>query len=79
MTKDEIFQMAREVKFAIDVSDDPNSPPSWRGSAHNDTFEAFAKLVAAKEREACAKTIDITFYGDGGKECAEAIRARGQA
>jgi hypothetical protein len=34
---------------------------------------------AFKEREACAREIDIPFYGEGGKECAAAIRARGQA
>lgn len=32
----------------------------------------------AAEREACAKLIDIPYFGEGGKECAEAIRARGQ-
>jgi len=78
MTPDEIFKMAKEVKFAIDVSDDPNSPPSWRGSAHNDTFEAFAKLVAAKEREACAKVVDHIVKAGGGTY-GDAIRARGQA
>jgi len=50
-------------------------------------LEAFAKLVAAKEREACAKVCeeldkaDDTVYrelSDGGV-CAAAIRARGQA
>ena len=70
MTQDEIIEMAK--------------PYEWLGAEgwtfnHYWQLEAFAKLVAAKEREACAKTIDITFYGDGGKECAEAIRARGQA
>jgi len=52
---------------------------------------AFAKLVAAKEREACAKLCDsfyeswinshgrYEFMGEGAQECAAAIRARGQA
>jgi hypothetical protein len=78
MTQDEIFKMAKEVKFAIDVSNDPNSPPSWWGAAHNDKFEAFAKLVAAKEREACAllaeKLIAEEYF-----DVATEIRARGQA
>ena len=51
----------------------------------------FANLVAAKEREACAKLCDsfyeswinihgrYEFMGEGAQECAEAIRARGQA
>jgi hypothetical protein len=41
------------------------------------TLEAFAKLVAQHEREACAKMCD-EFLPLGNK-CAYAIRARGQA
>ena len=56
---------------------------------HIKFLERFAKLVAAKEREACAKVCETLWntttngmateeeaYGD---ECAAAIRARGQA
>jgi hypothetical protein len=42
----------------------------------------FAKLVAAKEREACAKVCDSFQARDVGMqpaECAGAIRARGEA
>ena len=47
-------------------------------------LEAFAELIAAHEREACAKVCD-GFYlswidiqmGEGASECAGAIRARG--
>ena len=47
-------------------------------------LEQFAELVAAQEREACAKVCD-GFYlswidiqmGEGASECAGAIRARG--
>ena len=47
-------------------------------------LEQFAKLVAAQEREECAKVCD-GFYlswidiqmGEGASECAGAIRARG--
>jgi hypothetical protein len=48
-------------------------------------FEAFAKLVAAHEREACAKLCDdmdsiSDYYGPRVELiCAEAIRARGEA
>jgi hypothetical protein len=38
----------------------------------------FAKLVAAKEREACAKVCDDAPEPDG-RDLAERIRARGQA
>lgn len=42
-------------------------------------LEAFAALVAAAEREACAKVCDVmTWYMDDGEECAKAIRARGE-
>jgi len=51
---------------------------------HISQLEAFAKLVAAHEREACAKICEeITktnihvYYQWGVKECIEAIRARG--
>jgi len=43
----------------------------------------FAKLVAAKEREACAKECEHTALRMGSEwmaqHCAEAIRARGEA
>lgn len=47
-------------------------------------LEQFAALVAASEREACAKVCDARVIGDHNREdgearrCAEAIRARGQ-
>jgi len=46
-------------------------------------LETFAKLIAEKEREECAKICDELskqyFWDDGySVECAEAIRARGQ-
>jgi hypothetical protein len=54
--------------------------------AVTDTFpkelKAFAALVAAEEREACAKVCDAFQARDVGMqpaECAGAIRARGQA
>ena len=53
---------------------------SWGTEAH---FQEFADLIRADEREACAKVCDELHWpwnmGDnsGPKECAEAIRARG--
>lgn len=45
-------------------------------------LERFAKLVAAAEREACAKECEHTALRMGSEwmaqHCAEAIRARGQ-
>jgi hypothetical protein len=50
---------------------------------HIKFLEAFAKLVAAKEREACAKLCETKHFSSpvrefGAKECAIAIRARGE-
>ncbi len=88
MTQDEIIEMAREAGF--DTSK-PNriivrhSNGSWISIKFE--LEAFAKLVAAAEREACAKVADqisdkyaIGYYGsevDAVDEVADAIRARG--
>jgi len=67
MTQDEILKMARQVGL-------------W--PAVTDTFpkelEAFAKLVAEREREACAKLCEAQDEY-GWQQYAEAIRARGQA
>ena len=71
MTQDEIIEMARQAKcfekhevFYFTQQD----------------LEAFAKLVAEKEREACAKEVENALYGQGGcGKAAKAIRARGEA
>jgi len=62
MTQDEIIEMAREAGL-------PGYP---------DELEAFAKLVAAKEREACAKVVEDSLWFTR-LVVAKAIRARGQA
>ena len=72
MTKDEIIRMAREAGLA-----DAN------GVVHAAyQLEAFAALVAAAEREACAKVCDEINNDYDGEEVsaswiATAIRARG--
>jgi hypothetical protein len=56
-------------------------------SFYTEQLQAFAKLVAEHEREACAEICedigskDYTFYREesSSSHCAEAIRARGQA
>jgi hypothetical protein len=47
MTKDEIIETARQAGL---------DPDLWN---YTDAFETFAKLVAEKEREACADIADI--------------------
>jgi len=68
MTQDEIIEMAIQSGY-LDLS------PINRGMELKE-LEAFAKLVAAKEREACAKVCDGYIGAD---PIAAAIRARGEA
>ena len=63
MTKDEIIELAKQAGFE-------------EHQAKFDTrFEPFAKLVAEKEREACAKLAELAEP----YQTADLIRARGQA
>ena len=67
MTKDDITRMAKEAGFCGFDGD-------------NKCLREFANLVAAEEREACAKMCELIeddeFYW--GRQYAEAIRARGR-
>ena len=73
MTKDEIIKLAREAEL------------EWNGYWQFDMnrFETFAALVAAHEREACAKVClsewSTLEQMDAGGVFAAAIRSRGQA
>ncbi len=74
MTQDEIIEIANKA-YAID-----DGKPLHPSALFH--LEIFAKLVAqyakAEEREACAKVCDdMVLYT--GYDCAEAIRARGEA
>ena len=64
MTQDDIIRMAREAGWMF-------------AEADIQRFERFAKLVAAAEREACAKVCEDAPEPDGW-DLAEKIRARGQ-
>ena len=83
MTQDEIIEIARQAGFRVGPSRE--GPDDVWGVGAN--LERFAKLVAAKEREACAKlaqeTICDTHIPTGvniyGTRAAKAIRARGEA
>ena len=78
LQQDEIIEMARQAGFSLghNVTEE-----------YSKKLEAFAKLVAAKEREACANLCEDQaqeYYSDGSKramnyQCADAIRARGEA
>jgi len=76
MKQDEIIEMARQHFCRVEYDD---------GDVHEcyefslEELEAFAKLVAAKEREACAKMLeDWNKHAWNPFDCAEAIRARGE-
>ena len=77
MTQDKIIEMAREA-----LKQEPRE--DWNSTAWvfaDETLQAFAKLVAEKEREACAKICDDElkewgiFDSDVG-DVSKAIRAR---
>jgi hypothetical protein len=73
MTRDDIIRMAREAGFADGVGD----IVGFEG------FERFANLVAAHEREECAKicdalAVDPEYASQTSKLAAMAIRARGE-
>ena len=83
MDRKQIIRMAREAGITI-------NPPSWWGytehyhfAGFEQPFERFAALVAAHEREACAKLCDVLavhpeYASDITKVAAQAIRARGE-
>ena len=78
MERDDIIRMAREAEL----------PLAWISESGVLTWselERFAALVAAHEREACAKICEETTaswseyaYNSGCNDCAAAIRERGQ-
>lgn len=84
MTRDEIIRMAREAGM-----DHHDMSSDWTVSQQD--LERFAALVATAEREACAKVCEDlkptnhyyeSYNSDwdvGTLDCAEAIRARGDA
>ena len=88
MTKDDIIKLAREAGFLIDTHAQkyqPNCILSTHGLI-DENLQRFANLVAAAEREACAKVCDAMEEKAEGTECckwptpidcAHAIRARG--
>jgi hypothetical protein len=79
MTKDEMIELAKQAGWQY-AHGESGFEPLW----------AFAKLVAEKEREACAKEADKRLYdftmltsnppqNGSAWSIASAIRARGQA
>ena len=82
MTQDEIIAMAREAGMEQDGNMWFSNLYKTDMDVHISHLEAFAKLVAAKEREACAKACEEEqeYWGwDKVVDAAKIIRARGEA
>lgn len=85
MTREEIIHMAREAG----ISGPSPARHGFKMYANPQRLERFAGLVAAAEREACAKVaegfeanrdwVPGSLWGNLRAEVAAAIRARGQA
>lgn len=73
MTKDDILRMAREV---FDVETDGRGRETFSGDNYG--VERFAALVAAAEREQCAKVCE-DIGNTWALDCADALRARSAA
>ena len=77
MTLDDIIKLAREAG-AVYMDENANE------YIYVEDLPKIAALVAAAEREACAKVCEARYMGDNNREdmeakrCAAAIRARGQ-
>ena len=88
MTQEEIIEMAN--KASKEWLKEFPTPLETANQVPERYLEIFAKLVAEKERDACAEICDgfylswidiqgrYEFMGEGASECAGAIRARGQ-
>lgn len=85
MTRDDIIRMAREAGFELTMW---QLSFGYEACGTHETFERFAGLIEAAERDACAKVCD-ELADDAAKEqdfhalaaaesCAEEIRSRGQ-
>ena len=68
MTKDNIIKLAREAGF---------NWPEIHTTTIEERLERFATLVAAAEREACAKVCEERGMVKGGEVFSARIRARG--
>ena len=72
MNRDDIIRMAREAGIR------PIDEFAGAWITYDEPIERFANLVAAAEREACAKVCEEPGW-NAANWCATQIRARGQA
>jgi hypothetical protein len=79
MTQDEIIEMAREAEINYREISDEFATGNGDG-VEIEQMQAFAKLVAAKERkEICGTVQQIVPITSWAHELLDAIRARGEA
>ena len=87
MTRDDIMRMVREVADSEKV--DPVCSQGDFITLTPDELERFVSMVAAAEREECAKECDAVGrhppvdewskgYRGGGQDCAASVRSRGK-
>jgi hypothetical protein len=86
MKQDEIIEMARQAGYRF--ADDTDQRMANHGQWQRNLLVAFAKLVAVKEREACAKVCkslesndsdwDSHHWNQAVQRCEYAIRERGE-
>jgi len=74
MKQNEIIEMARQ---AGGMFSELPMMDAWVFDDIDKSLEAFAKLVAQHEREACARICEETGW-NAANWCAKAIRARGK-
>jgi hypothetical protein len=79
MTQDEMIEMAKQARFYVE-DNEAYSPSVQEDHELTEHLEAFAKLVAQHEREACADLCkEMYLLGDMDTGLAEeTIRARGK-
>ena len=90
MTRDDIILMAREAELLLEIG---TTFPYAEDTDIGPMLEKFAALVAAAEREACARVCEkeqfeltqdvsgkngLQHFDAGCRSCAEMIRARGE-
>ena len=79
MTRDDIIRMAREAGFVVDEKSQQHQPNCIFHTWHmiDEALARFAALVAAAEREACAKLCEQAgIDGYGTLAAAAMIRSR---
>ena len=80
MNREDVIRMAQKAGFLVDEADFITAPKNGRIGFQTE-LERFAALVAAAEREACAKVCDeyeTARHDNNASLCAAAIRARGE-